>query len=223
MKSTQGKLSLSFDDRHFEAWLDALPLFERYQAHATFFICSEIDGEAAQVMSTLKQHGHTIGLHGLSHAKAVDFVSEHGVQGYAERELKPQLEACRKYGMECRVFAYPCSQRNEVTDEVLFRYFDVLRTGQFERTGMAENDNLFYDTNYQGKRLMLGTSLTNHFDLNEAVQSIERIGRTNEQIVFYAHSIIPEGKHSHHISLGDLEILLECAKKNNVQVAGLAE
>jgi hypothetical protein len=71
--------------------------------------------------------------------------------------------------------------------------------------------------------LVLGTALTNNFDLNEAVQSIERIGRTKEQIVFYAHSIIPEGKHSHHISLGDLEILLGCAKKNNVQVTGLTE
>jgi hypothetical protein len=223
MKFTQGRLCLTFDDRHFAAWLDALPLFDRYQAHATFFICGEINEEAANVMSSLKQHSHSVGLHGLTHAKALDFVSGHGLQGYWERELIPQLEACRKYGFECRAFAYPYSQRNEETDALLLRHFDVLRTGQFERTGMAENDKLFFDANDTGKRLVLGTSLTNHFDLQEAVQMIERIGRTKEQIIFYAHSILPVGKHSHHISLGDLEFLLECAKKNNVQVTGLTE
>lgn len=223
MKFTQGRLCLSFDDRHFDAWLDALPLFDRYQAHATFFIYGPIDEEAVGVMKTLKQHGHTVGLHSYTHAKAVDFVTEHGAQAYVEHELLPQLEACREHGIICRTFGYPNSQCNEVTNEILFRYFDVLRTGQFERTGMAENDKLFNDANAEGKRFVLGTALTNNFDLNEAVQSIERVGRTKELIVFYAHSIIPEGKHTHHISIGDLEILLECAKKNNVLVTGLDE
>ena len=140
MKFTHGRLCLTFDDRHFAAWLNALPLFDRYQAHATFFICGEINEEAANVMSTLKQHGHSVGLHGLSHAKAVEFVSEYGLQGYVDRELMPQLDACRKHGFECCAFAYPYSQRNEETDAFLQQYEQqerdrlLLFDGQSKRT-----------------------------------------------------------------------------------------
>jgi len=36
-------LILSFDDRNFDDWIDAMPIFEKYGAHATFFVSGEID------------------------------------------------------------------------------------------------------------------------------------------------------------------------------------
>ena len=41
----------------------------------------------------------------------------------------PQLEACQKYDIKVRSFAYPNNLRNEKTDQELFQYFDYLRAG----------------------------------------------------------------------------------------------
>ena len=61
----KGVLVLSFDDRNFNDWVKAMPLFEKYGAHATFFVCGPIDGEAVRVMKRLSEAGHSVGLHGL--------------------------------------------------------------------------------------------------------------------------------------------------------------
>ena len=42
-----GALCLTFDDRNFDAWEANLPLFRKYGAHATFFVCGPIDDRAA--------------------------------------------------------------------------------------------------------------------------------------------------------------------------------
>jgi len=45
-KMNSGSLLLSFDDRNFVDWENAVPLFEKYGAHATFFISGSIDATA---------------------------------------------------------------------------------------------------------------------------------------------------------------------------------
>ena len=64
-----GALCLTFDDRNFDAWEANLPLFRKYGAHATFFVCGPIDDRAAACLRRLADEGHSIGLHGLRHQK----------------------------------------------------------------------------------------------------------------------------------------------------------
>ena len=40
-----GTLCLTFDDIYLSSWLQAMPLFAKYNAHATFFISRKIDGK----------------------------------------------------------------------------------------------------------------------------------------------------------------------------------
>ena len=63
----RGALVISFDDRNLADWERAIPLFDKYGAHATFFFTGPCEGDAARVLKKLHEHGHSIGLHGLKH------------------------------------------------------------------------------------------------------------------------------------------------------------
>ena len=47
-----GIVFFTFDDRNFDGWLQAIPLFEKYNAHATFMVSGEIDQDTAQKIKT---------------------------------------------------------------------------------------------------------------------------------------------------------------------------
>ena len=72
----QGILLLSFDDRNFLGWENALPIFAQTDAHATFFVSGSIDAEAVATMRRLCAEGHSVGLHGLTHANADQAIAE---------------------------------------------------------------------------------------------------------------------------------------------------
>ena len=47
----RGVLCLTFDDRNFKCWMNALPIFRKYGARASFFIKGEIDEEALALIA----------------------------------------------------------------------------------------------------------------------------------------------------------------------------
>lgn len=87
-ESGRGALCLTFDDRNFDAWERCIPLFGKYGAHATFFVCGEIDERAERCMKRLAAGGHSLGLHGLRHRKATEGVAALGEEGYL-RDWQP--------------------------------------------------------------------------------------------------------------------------------------
>ena len=93
-----GALVLSFDDRNLADWEKSIPLFDKYGAHATFFCTGKIEGDAARVLKKLRDHGHSIGLHGLNHLNANEAVARKGLSGCLNDEIAPQLAGCRAAG-----------------------------------------------------------------------------------------------------------------------------
>ena len=52
-----GILCLTFDDRHWENWKKALPVFERHGAKATFFPSGDLNAEALVCLKKLDEAG----------------------------------------------------------------------------------------------------------------------------------------------------------------------
>lgn len=117
-----GALLLSFDDRNFKGWVEAMPLFEKYGARATFFVSGSIDDEAVAAMRKLADAGHTVGLHGLNHTDAVPAIKAVGAEKYFADDIVPQLEACKAAGFDIRSFAYPNCVRDEVSDKLFYAH-----------------------------------------------------------------------------------------------------
>jgi len=216
----RGAVCFTFDDYHGEKWLAALPLFEKYQAHATFFIVREITAEKAEVMKKLQAAGHTVGLHTLHHRDAVPFVRENGPERYLAEEVKPQLDACAQYGITVRSFAYPNNRRDEETDRMLFPYFDHLRAGN----GPARQP-LFYPLETLPEKSYLGgTGIGTYYNSDpEALKKLlDRAAETGSLIVFFSHSIHPGAEHI-HMPTEWLEQLLAHARKLNLHIIGFDE
>ncbi len=114
----KGALVLSFDDRNLADWEKAIPLFDKYGAHATFFCTGKIEGDAARVLKKLHDHGHSIGLHGLNHQNADTAVAAKGLFGCWNAEIEPGLAGCRAAGIPITSFAYPNCRRTDETDEL---------------------------------------------------------------------------------------------------------
>ena len=224
--ASSGTLCLTFDDRYFASWESAIPLFAKYNAHVTFFVSRKIDSETLESMKKLQNAGHSIGLHGLTHAKAVDFIKKYGAKKYTDDEIMPQLEICRKNGIKIRSFAYPYSQNDEESDKELFKNFDFLRTNAAKvipsGTALADADG-FFNRNIGKKHLFHGFPSSGNFDAEAVKKAIKRAADENAVIVFYAHDITQEIPRSHHIAFSQLEDLLKYAASLNMAIRGMNE
>ena len=87
-----GIVFFTFDDRNFDGWLQAIPLFEKYNAHATFMVSGEIDQDTAQKIKTLQEHGHSIGLHTKTHSDMPPFCREKSAEEYFSAETAGILQ-----------------------------------------------------------------------------------------------------------------------------------
>lgn len=224
-----GCLLLRFDDRNFAAWEKALPLFEKYDAHATFFIYGAIDGTAIATMRKLKAAGHTLGAHGVRHRRAVDALGKMGEREYLEQELRPQLVAAETAGVPLRHFGYPCSQRDARSDALLLTRFDRIVGGGYwteSKAGTIDRcDELFVPVSEMaGRRVWIGASLGSCAPsvTGELARVIRRLADRKEAALFYSHNIVAVAKHAaNDISVAELEFVLRTAREAGVRVCGL--
>lgn len=222
-KEKRGVVCFTFDDFHGENWLKADSLFRKYGAHVTFFIMGDISPEKADVMKKLKASGYTIGLHSVHHGNAVKLIQENGEERYLEEEIKPQLDACREYGLEIHSFSYPCNYRNEVSDRLLFRYFDYLRTGR----GLDNIPTPYYPLKGLPEKCCftgIGVGTFYRTELSVLKKEIIHAAETGSILVLYAHDIGPLGEIAKNdMPVEWLEELLAFAKESGIRIAGFDE
>ena len=215
---TNGVLCLTFDDSHFVAWEATLPIFARYNAHATFFAYHEIDEKAVVSLRRLSKAGHSIGLHGYKHLRAPETIAELGEAGYVATEIEPQLSVCRAAGLPVRSFAYPYNARTEETDAMLVRHgFSRLRAG-------SVSFSPFHAAELKSRRHFdgLGIGPIYNRDGNEVAAMLESVAANNEVAVFFSHGIFDKSIHN-HMSRTDLETILSAAQKLGIAVLGFDE
>ena len=219
-KEGRGALCLTFDDYAGANWLKADSLFKKYNAHVTFFIVGKITPDKIETMKKLQSAGHSIGLHSVHHRNAFPLPKNWDMKKYFESEVKPQLDVCRKNGIDVRGFAYPNNRRNEVTDQELFKHFDFLRAG----LGKARK-NIFYGAkDLKNKMLLGGGGIGRYYksDVEALKALLKKAADTNTMIVFFSHNIYPKAKHV-HMPTEMLEELLKYAAELKMRVIGINE
>lgn len=233
-----GVLILGFDDRHFNDWEQAIPLFEKYGAHATFFICGEFTSDAIRVAKKLRAAGHSIGLHGQHHANVPETIAKKGWKGYCAAELDTVVHQCDVASIPVRNFAYPNHRRDETTDLSLLTRFDRLRGGikgvrpydpkgehRAELKPLATDDRIFFPVAELPGRRFLGSILLGesyNTDIEDVVACIKRAGKCKEALVFASHGIHPNAK-GIHMKTEWLERILGAAQEAGVAVLGYDE
>jgi len=210
---------LTFDDTHVAQWVEALPLFAKYNARVTFFVTrfDQLSEEQIAGLKKLEAAGHTIGCHGLRHIKAAEYTAEHGIENYLATEITPALDAMEKAGFRPSSFAYPSSNNDAETDAALLKLFRHLRTGAAPKEGQryAEMAALFTPLDQLAERgCLIGKGIDrigksgNEDRLAQLFDAMTRAANNNECLTLYAHNIADDSK-SHHVSQATLEKILQ--------------
>ena len=237
--SRHGVLLLSFDDRNFDGWIAALPVFEKYGAHATFFVSGGADDDTVRKMKTLAARGHTIGLHGFAHRNAPEAVDELGEEGYYAADVEVPKRQCDVAYVEVTSFAYPNCRRDDRTDALFFRKgFAHVRGGigglrpydpKGEKRGalkpLVTDERMFFPASELPKRRRLDTVLMGeayNTDISEFLACVRRAAERDEALVIASHNIAPDA-HGINMKTEWLEALLAEAKKRGVKVIGYNE
>jgi len=129
-KPGAGGIAISFDDHFIKEWYELRPLFQKYNAKATFFItCPDsLHAEEVAMLRQLEKEGHEIGFHGTVHAKSTELMAAGGPKGYIEAELEPGLRHMHAAGFKPVSYAHPGGNHNERVDSVLLAQgFTTLR------------------------------------------------------------------------------------------------
>lgn len=211
---------LTFDDTHVAEWAKVIPLFKKYNAHATFFVTMFDQLTPAQIedLKKLSEAGHSIGCHGLRHRKAAEHTKAHGLDDYLAQDITPALDSMRQAGFVPSSFAYPCSDNNEVTDKALLRTFRHLRTGAYPKEGQegqeyAQMDVLFTPLADVAERGCLAGRSTDGIgepgregSLAQLFEAMDRAAKKRECLTLYAHNIADTGRL--HLKPATLEKIL---------------
>lgn len=235
-----GWLALSFDDRNYADWEQALPLLAKYGATATFFCSNTISTNELSFMRKALDAGHEIGLHGLCHRDADTAMGKMGTNEYWQAEIEPQLKPCREAGIPIFSFAYPNMRRNDATDRVFFgRGFTRLRG----RMNSFKNPNPYdpkgekldqwrpttsceplfepaadYLTLRHFKGVIMGEAY--HTDIEDVLRSLVRAGERGELFTVISHGISPDAKKI-NMKTEWLERILSSADEFGIVVRGV--
>ena len=191
--NARGILCLTFDDSHFDDWEAVLPLFEKYNARATFFARGDLPPRHVAGMRRLSEAGHSIGLHGRLHVRAPVYVGERGADVWLCDEVLPQVEICRSAGLPLGNFAYPYNARTEETDCLLQRQgFARLRSGVYARPGDAGELDGAFPAAEAGERLemrALGLGKSYGRGAAELLSLLPRVAESNLVLSTFSHRI----------------------------------
>ena len=216
----RGVVCFTFDDYGGKNWVASDAIFKKYDAHATFLISGSITSEKAAIMKTLQSAGHSVGLHTLNHRNASPLPNGWTMEKYIKSQVMPQLEACQKYGIKVRCFAYPNNRHTAESDRELFKYFDYLRAGWENSSKPA-----FTPVSELKEKMVLGGGGIGKYYKSTPDGLKKLLSRAHELdalIVFFSHNIFPDAPRV-HMPTELLEELLKHARELNMNIVGMEE
>jgi peptidoglycan/xylan/chitin deacetylase (PgdA/CDA1 family) len=133
-------IALSFDDSGVSYWMEARPLFLRYQARVTFFVSRyfEMSADIRGQLRELANDGHDVEAHSVLHLRAPSYVEDRGLRAYLDDEALPSIEGLRSDGYAVTAYAYPYGARTDELDRAISEHVPVLRSVSFAVDGVAD-------------------------------------------------------------------------------------
>lgn len=232
----RGRLCLTFDDCHWNGWVAVMPIFEKYNAKASFFPHSALSAGALKCMKKLSDAGHTVGPHTVHHRKATDYVKQKGFDAFWNDEVAPQMKAYASVGIVPKAMAYPNNASNpEIDAQLVKRGIKRLRGGlpkarphdpkglkrdtlvPFEKLEAMYMSEEAVATNHLMRGVGIGTFYNT--DINDLVKGIRRAASNNETMVLYSHDI---QKKPSGIGMKTewLETILKTAREEGMAIVG---
>lgn len=233
----RGRLCLTFDDRNWQRWVAAMPIFEKYGARASFFPNGQLDKDALSALKRLHDAGHTVGPHTLNHRNAPETIAKIGFDAYWLEEVAPQLSAFASVGIFPKSMAYP-NNRHDVASDAGFikRGIKRLRTGvkgarPYDPKGLQRDRIVPFEkleAMYLSEEAVLtcavmpgvGIGQAYNTDIDDLCKGLRRAASRNETVVFFSHDIA-ENPNMISMRTDWLEKILATASREGMAIVGL--
>ena len=217
-----GVLVLTFDDHFIEDWQRALPLLERYNAKATFFVtlykkyvlCTDCPWRI-KYLNQIATKGHEIAYHGLNHLNAVDYVKQHDLSMYINDEILPGVKLMMLDGFDVKTFALPYGATTPEINQALLKIFEKVRT-------FSIDDNRYAEAISDGScRVQQGASMDyRYLDMNHIYDAIDKANKERKYLILSSHKIRPSCDLESNrwcITTKDLESILDYADASGMK------
>lgn len=232
----RGRLCLTFDDRNWDRWVKAMPIFKKYSARASFFPNGNLNGEALSALKKLHDAGHTVGPHTLNHLNAPEVVARKGFDVYWKEQVAPQLSALAEVGIAPRSMAYPNNRHDEISDAGFVRYgITRLRAGvknsrPYDPKGLkvkslvpfTKLDAMYLTEDYvRTNALMPGVGIGPAYqtDIDDLCAGIRLAASRNATIIFFSHDIA-DNPNAISMKTSWLERILKTASEAGMAIVG---
>ena len=117
-KTKKAALSLTFDDARASQLQAALPILNRYNVKATFYVVPDPVEKNLQGWREVVQAGHEIGNHTVTHPCSgnYEFSRHNAIEDYTMQRIEAEISGATKriedlLNVTPRTFAYPCGEK----------------------------------------------------------------------------------------------------------------
>jgi len=191
-------LSLSFDDGRTTQIDNGIPIFDKYNVKATFFISHENFEQRLEKWKEASKNGHEIANHTTNHPCSGNFLFARGkaLEDYTLQKIAKDIDDASDYieyhiGIRPETFAYPCGQKYVGSGTNVQSYIPLIAERFVAGRGWldeAPNDPLHCDISQ-----IYGMECDGH-DFTYIKELIEKTEKNGGWLVLAGHDILPEGK-----------------------------
>ena len=186
-------ISLTFDDSRFSQLDIGIPILDKYDVDATFYVVGDRFEQRVDDWKKAVKNGHELGNHSLTHPCTGNytFSQENALENYTLEKMKHELVEAnavieRLIGVKPVSFAYPCGQKF-VGRGVNLKSYVPLVAGNFltGRGWLGEAPNA---PEYCDLAQLLGMELDDK-SFDQAKKTIDRAVKTGGWLIFGGHDV----------------------------------
>jgi len=201
-------IALTFDDYSIENWHKLLPILEKYNAKATFFIThpNTFSKAQQQMIIDLKNANNEIACHGYHHYNAVNFIDTSNIENYLKTEIYSSIQWFDSVlNIQLKSFAYPYGARNTYLDSKLLKYFWVVRG-----TNYSTSSNLNKITHLSHSGVINGIGIDKGYahSIKEITSLLTKCKSDSIIQIFYSHTPVDSVTSEYQITYSMLDSIL---------------
>jgi peptidoglycan/xylan/chitin deacetylase (PgdA/CDA1 family) len=204
-------LSLSFDDARPSQLDNGMPILDRYEVKATFYVSLEAMQKRKKDWAMAVSKGHEIANHSLNHPCSGNFTwfRKKPLEKYSLEEMREELTKANDtieniLGIRPKTFAYPCGQKFVGRGQDLQSYVPLVADIFLAGRGWLDessNDPVFCDL-----AQLMGTEMDG-LSFEQVKFLIEEAKKNKHWLVFAGHDIGEAGRQT--VLSNTLELLCE--------------
>lgn len=182
----QPGIILTFDDSYLDNWANHASLFDSLGISVTFYISKfhSLSKRKVEKLKMLKQKGHAIGYHTLTHPNYKEYVDSFSQEQYFHNEIDSGLDLMKQAGIHPDHFSIPYGESTDSLDEQLKNKFKTIRD-------VGAMNNAFIRNINKKNQLFNGVLIDNATDrgYHELNELLEKAKSSNRTLVLIGHRI----------------------------------